>query len=261
MPTFDTNAFHAALNSASLGAAIIAQASTGSTNDDARAAASEGMPHGAVFVADEQTNGRGRRGNAWSAPRGACILASLLLRPDTAAEIWPRYTHVAGLAIAQALDACGLDAQLKWPNDVYLNGKKVAGILVETAWQGTQGFVVLGFGINALGSSEHFPPELRESLTTVEAEALTASVSREWLLAQVLNRLEILLPQAETNFQSMLDEAWRRSWLRGHAITLQADGMTRSGVAVGLSPIGGLLIRAANGEVHEYWSADIVRRA
>jgi BirA family transcriptional regulator, biotin operon repressor / biotin---[acetyl-CoA-carboxylase] ligase len=258
MAVFSPEDFSAALRTSQLGQPLVCADETGSTNDDARAAALEGFAHGSLFLAESQTQGRGRRGNVWMAPAGSCLLVSLLLRPKSTLEMWPRYTHAVGLAVLQALDAAGLNATLKWPNDVYLNGKKVAGILLESSWQGAGGFVVAGFGINVFGDTKQYPVELRETLTTVEGEG--SRVTREWLLAQVLNNLQPLLTTAEESFPTLLEAVWERNWIKNQAISLQADGQQHTGQAVGLSSSGGLLLRQRNGEIREFWAADFVRK-
>src|SRR5512140_2750495 len=130
--------------------------STDSTNAVARELAAAGAPHGTVVTADEQTAGRGRQGRTWSAPAGRAILCSIVVRDPP--RLLPLLT---GVAVAETV---GEGAQIKWPNDVWHRGRKVAGILVEGRPQ--EGWAVVGIGLNVALRREDFPPELRDIATT-----------------------------------------------------------------------------------------------
>ncbi|MBV9004457.1 MAG: biotin--[acetyl-CoA-carboxylase] ligase, partial [Solirubrobacterales bacterium] len=147
-----------------------------STNERARELAERGAPHGTLVTAAEQAAGRGRQGRTWNAPRGRAILCSLVLHKV------PRLLPLAaGVAVAEV---AGADARVKWPNDVLVDGRKVAGILVEGRPQ--EGWAVLGIGINVAVRPEELPPELRDRAGTLglEPDAI------EPLLARLLGSLE-----------------------------------------------------------------------
>ncbi len=147
-----------------------------STNERARELAERGAPHGTLVTAAEQAAGRGRQGRTWSAPRGRAILCSLVLHKV------PRLLPLAaGVAVAEVVDA---DARVKWPNDVLVGGRKIAGILVEGRPQ--EGWAVLGIGINVAVRPEDLPPELRDRAGTLELEADAI----EPMLARLLGSLE-----------------------------------------------------------------------
>lgn len=147
-----------------------------STNERARELAERGAPHGTLVTAAEQAAGRGRQGRTWTAPRGRAILCSLVLHKV------PRLLPLAaGVAVAEVVDA---DARVKWPNDVLVGGRKVAGILVEGRPQ--EGWAVLGIGINVAVRSEDLPPELRDRAGTLELEADAI----EPMLVRLLGSLE-----------------------------------------------------------------------
>ena len=140
---------------------------TTSTNDRARELAGTGAPHGTLVTAEEQTAGRGRQGRTWVAPAGSSLLLSLVLR-----ETDPLLPLRAGLAVA---DLAGAAALVKWPNDVLLDGRKVAGVLVEARPQ--EGWAVLGIGVNAALDIGELPPELRETAGTLGRTDLEATLS------------------------------------------------------------------------------------
>jgi BirA family biotin operon repressor/biotin-[acetyl-CoA-carboxylase] ligase len=143
-------------------------------------------PEGAVAVADEQTAGRGRLGREWVAPAGSSLLASVVLRPDVPTANLPELSLVAGRAVAQALaELVGVLPDVKWPNDVLLNGRKVAGILAEAR----DGRVVLGFGINVSQSADELPGRPTHPATSVLLET-GRKVPRVDVLAAVLEQLE-----------------------------------------------------------------------
>jgi BirA family biotin operon repressor/biotin-[acetyl-CoA-carboxylase] ligase len=143
----------------------------GSTNQRARELAEEGAAHGTLVTADEQTAGRGRRGNAWFAPPGSCLLYSGLVRPF-AVDQAPLLPLAVPLAVCEAAEAVApVRCQVKWPNDIWIDERKVSGVLVEA--RPDEGWAVVGVGLNVAITEDEFPPELREtaiSLLPTEAE-------------------------------------------------------------------------------------------
>lgn len=163
---------------------------TASTNLEAVYAAGEGAPEGRIVVAEGQTRGRGRKGHDWfTAPRG--IQFSVVLYPESSFWDAEKFTHEAALAVANAVkDLTGLEAVFKMPNDVLVNGKKIAGVLVETGYRGNEPeWAVTGLGCNANALPEDFPESVRHKVTSIFAES-GVPVSRAELLAAILNRLE-----------------------------------------------------------------------
>ena len=238
---------------------------TTSTNDEARRLALAGAPDWTVVLAEEQTAGRGRRGAQWISPPGRNGIVSVLHRPS--AELppakWARLTLAAALAGCDALDAvAGLSAaaEVKWPNDLYLSGRKIAGILVESVLAAKGGFVVIGTGFNLNLEPEDFPRELRETATSVRMECGGVVVDRTRFLTNFLKALQTRCSQAAGDFESLKTEAWRRSWLAGHRVTLTSAGQQLEGTVCGLGPEGELLLEHADGSVFVISSADVVRR-
>ncbi len=162
---------------------------TGSTNLLAKQAGEEDAPHGALFVADEQTAGRGRRGRSWQSPPGANIYFTILLRPDFAPDQASMLTLVMAHSVACAIHRItGLEPSIKWPNDVLLEGKKVCGILTEMSVEREYiHYVVCGVGINVV--SQDFPEGIREHATSVE-EVYGQAVSKGVLLQYVMEAFE-----------------------------------------------------------------------
>ncbi len=162
---------------------------TGSTNADIKRLAEENAPQGTMALADMQVDGRGRRGRSWSSPKGTAIYFSLLLRPAVTPNQAPMITLLMALAVAKAIEeTCGLEAKIKWPNDVIVNGKKVCGILTEMSLETDFiHFVVIGTGINV--NQESFLEELKDRATSLYLEK-GRKVIRAELLEQVLLHFE-----------------------------------------------------------------------
>ena len=186
---------------------------TGSTNDRARELATAGAPHGTLVTAAAQSAGRGRQGRQWSAPPGRALLMSLVLR-----DVHPLLPLAAAVAVAQT---AGDDARIKWPNDVQLGGRKVAGILAEGRPQ--EGWAVLGVGVNVAVRVEDLPAELHSTAATLGREP--AGV--EPFLAELLAALERALALAPGD---VLD-AWRaRDALTGREISWPGGRGTAAGI-------------------------------
>jgi BirA family biotin operon repressor/biotin-[acetyl-CoA-carboxylase] ligase len=197
--------------------------SVGSTNDRARALAERGAPHGTMVTAGEQTAGRGRHGRSWSTPPGVAIAASLVLRE------WDGLLSLrAGLAVA---DLAGPQARVKWPNDVWLSGLKVAGILVET--RNGSGWAVLGIGVNVALDPATLPPEVAAVAGTLGR----APDAVEPALRELLEALERRLAQAP---ESVVADLRERDALRGRRVA-HAGG---EGVGAGIDATGALLVES-----------------
>ena len=215
----------------------------GSTNDVANALAERGADEGVVVIADHQTAGRGRLGRTWASPPGAGLYVSAVLRPSPRAA--GLLTIAAGVAVAQAVStATGLDVQLKWPNDVHVGGRKVAGILAE----GAPRHVVLGMGINVLPSA--YPPEVARLATSLEAE-LGRHVDRGLLLAECLAALAERYRELNQNGARSVVDAWRTraSSMLGRRVEWDASGRSRVGLTENIDEDGALVVRSGSGLV------------
>ena len=246
------------LNTHDIGQVLHCFQSIGSTSDQAKALAEDGAGHGEVVVTEAQTGGRGRRGRSWvTAPRRN-VAFSVVLRPSglpTARA--PELTLVASLAICDALRRAGVDAGIKWPNDVLVGGRKIAGILTELAAEPDQvHWVVVGVGVNVNARAEDFPPELRGLATSVLLER-GQPAPRALFLAACLTLLEEWYDRhAEEGFEP-IRAAWKeRSVTLGREVMVQLDGRELVGRAEDLDATGALLVRSAAG-VERVTSGDV----
>ncbi len=253
--SFDADRFRARARETKLklGRPLMYTPSTGSTNDNALLAARSGAPHGSLFVADEQTAGRGRRGNTWLATPGESLLFSVLLRPELELAQVSALTLAVGLALRDAVaPLLGVPAQLKWPNDLYVNKKKLAGILVESQMQGERlQAVVVGIGLNV--ATRDFPAEIAARATSLALLGVTA-LEREPVLHAVLEALaERLAAYQESGVAGILDELNAADALRGERV--RVDG--QSGVGRGFDAQGRLLLEDDAGTVHAILSGTV----
>lgn len=219
----------------------------GSTNDIARALAVEGAPAGTVVLADEQTAGRGRGGRAWSSPPGMGVWMSIVLRPPSlpAPGLLP---ILVGLAAAEKLDRYTHPSvvRVKWPNDLQVGGRKLAGILCEATWDGSgPSFVVVGIGINVLHFPADFPPELRDTATSLRQEGFGAprGFVAGAVVESVLRRLAGVPAELD---DALLAELAARDALRGRVVHVTGPEEL-SGTAEGITPAGALLVRTDGG--------------
>jgi BirA family biotin operon repressor/biotin-[acetyl-CoA-carboxylase] ligase len=220
---------------------------TTSTNDTLRELALAGAPEGVVVVAGEQTRGRGRRGRAWHGEKSRSLLFSLLLRPKITLDQWPALAWLAGLATAEACAAiAGCPIGTKWPNDVIFEGRKLAGVLVESR---IPDFAVVGIGVNVAGLPTDFPAELALTATSLEAVG-GAAVSAEDTLAGIVNCLDALYQlvlQGRTS--ELLDRSRAFESTLGKHLTIQLGERQVEGFAADLTAQGGLILRTADGEL------------
>ena len=218
-----------------------------STNDVALTLAARGAAEGSVVAADAQTTGRGRHGRTWASPAGAGVYASVVLRPRPKEA--PLLTIAAGVGIAEGIEAAtGLRPLLKWPNDVYIGDRKLAGILAEaaTSGDGVQS-VVLGFGINVAPAA--YPLEVAARATSLEAE-LGRPVDRGLVLAECLAALAARYLQLQTRREAIAT-AWRARAVSiiGRHVEWETAGVVERGIAEDIDDDGALRVRTGTGVV------------
>jgi BirA family biotin operon repressor/biotin-[acetyl-CoA-carboxylase] ligase len=238
--------------------AVHLYARAGSTNDVARALAEGGAPAGTAVLAEEQVAGRGRSGRPWSSSPGLGVWLSLVLRPQPLAA--PGLLPIlVGLAAAEALDPFVRPARvaLKWPNDLQLAGRKLAGILCEGSWDAAgPGFVVAGIGINVLHAADDFPPELRDAATSLRIAAGWGPPRAE-VAGAVAGAVVRRLAAAPAELSGALLEALAaRDALVGRGIRVTgAEELV--GRAMGITPGGALLVRTAAGALRTVRSGTV----
>ncbi len=204
----------------------------GSTNAEARRLAIEGAPSGTLVTSEEQTDGRGRQGRAWATPAGKALAYSLVVRVEI--EIPGLFPLRAGLAACDAIESEGVEeALVKWPNDVMVDGRKCAGILVEARPQ--DGWAVIGIGVNLSIGPEEFPPEIRDRATSVGGQTTIPS------MIDSLNRgLDRWLDESDA---AVLAELGERDYLAGREVTWEGG----AGRASGIAPDGSLIVTSLDG--------------
>src|ERR1700687_18204 len=204
-----------------------------STNQLAFQLALEGAVHGEVVIADRQTRGKGRRGRAWISPPNLNLYCSIVLRPELPPQRSPEITLVAAVALAQTLNEIGAAARIKWPNDLQVEGRKVAGILTELSADPDQiHFAILGMGINLNAGRSDFPAELQEPPPSV-AEVVVHRVSRAAFAPRLWKHLESWLrTHAEQGFPPVR-AVWKKAAATlGRKVRIQEEGKLIEGTAV-----------------------------
>ena len=227
----------------------------GSTQGRARELAHGGAPHGTIVISRVQKGGRGRLGRSWGSPPGG-LWMSLVLRPELPAGLAPRVTQTAAVGVAKALWGFGVEARIKWPNDLLVGGRKICGILAESSAayapsrdQRLLDFVVLGVGLNAnldpddLGVPDREPATLRSELGR--------DVDLVGLLGALLSNLDSELGRIR-NFAAILDD-WRAlNCTLGNPVRVQRFGEILDGRAADLTPEGALLLETPEGAVEVF---------
>lgn len=236
--------------------------STPSTNILAKKLAEKGAMHGSAVIAANQTEGRGRLGKSWFSAGGKGLFCSIIVRPRIAAEDFPKITLAAGLAVAQAIDRLfGGFTQLKWPNDIFLDGKKCGGILTESSTMpepSAERFAVIGIGMNLCSSIEDFPEELQSKATSL---FLVTGICPDvfQFFTQVRDELLQMLDLFyEDGFPPILTAWKRRDFLLGKEMECVGfDGNIIAGVSLGPDAEGQLHIKDVYGEIHTVLTGDI----
>ncbi len=229
-----------------LGAQRIDLASCASTNDEAARFARAGAIHGTVVISERQEAGRGRDGRAWASPTGGLYFSAVMRPPLPLAEV-PPLTLAIGIAVCDAARAFGAAAQLKWPNDVLVADKKLAGVLVETQSQsGRLDSVIVGIGVNL----EIVPPEVAHRATALH-------VDREKFIAELIAQLEVWTDRYIACGLEMIVPAWQERMAPGLSARATINGAPMVGELAGIDGDGALLLRDPGGIVHRVRSGDV----
>lgn len=234
---------------------------TDSTNLRAKALAAHGAAEGVVVVAETQTSGRGRRGRSWYSPPGQSIYTSIILRPPMAPAQAPQITLMTAVALAQTLSqTAGLDAKIKWPNDILINGKKIAGILTEISTDmDVVDYVVVGLGINVNTPENEMPVDIREIATSALIQK-GRPLPRVALLCALLKIFEQCYEQLNTEGFPPIMVKWRQmSDIIGQPVYVDVLDKRYTGIVAAVDDDGVLILEDAHGRRHRIFSGDVTR--
>lgn len=233
-----------------------------STNLEARRLANQGAEEGTVVVTEEQAAGRGRLSRGWYSPFGKGLWFSLILRPDFLPSEASKCTLMAAVALTKAFHKMGLvDAGIKWPNDILVNGRKLVGILTEMSGSMEEiSYIVMGIGINVKTKQEELPEEIKHIATSLLMEGI--DIERTEAFKIVLEELEHQYYEVlDRGFEETLQE-WRQlSVTLGQEIEVRTPGDTYEGIALDIDEDGNLLVKTMNGDIERIIAGDISIRS
>lgn len=248
------------LSTTRIGRHLVCLPETTSTNADAFHLAESGAEEGTVVIADAQSGGKGRRGRVWSSPSGVNLYCSVVLRPSIMPHEAPQLTFLSAVAVARAIEqATALKPEIKWPNDVLINGRKVAGLLNEMSAETDRvNFVILGIGVNLNMTMAQFPADLRTPATSLLQEQ-RLPVNRARFAAAMLGELDRLYAGfLAYGFDPVRDEWKLRCNANGHAVVVsEGDVETVRGMFHGIDGDGALLVQSPDGTVERILSGDV----
>ena len=231
---------------------------TDSTNNRAKDSGEKNGAHGTLFIADKQNAGKGRRGRAWESPSGKSIYMTILLRPQITPDKAPMLTLIMGLSVAEGIrKVSGAETEIKWPNDIVMNKKKVCGILTEMATEMEYvNYVVIGVGINV--NQEYFSEGIKEIATSLYEETGTV-YQRSELIAAVLERFEKNYEMfLETGDLSAVRKAYDSILVnRGQEVKVLEPGNEYRAVAEGINKNGELIVRLSDGRQKNTFAGEV----
>ncbi|MCF6408209.1 biotin--[acetyl-CoA-carboxylase] ligase [Pseudalkalibacillus salsuginis] len=245
------------LNTEKLGQEIHYEESVSSTQEIAHRHALNNAPEGTIVIADEQTSGRGRLGRSWHSPKGSGVWMSVILRPNIPPQKAPQLTLLAAVSVVQGVQqVTGEDAQIKWPNDILIDGKKVVGILTELQAEADRvNSVIIGIGINV--NTAAFPDEISNIATSLKIASGT-EIERAHLVRSILEKMEKLYTLYLEHGFSPIKLLWEGSAASlGKRIRVRTIAGELYGKAQGITEEGVLLVEDDLGTVHRVYSADI----
>ena len=230
-----------------------------STNIYARQAGEKGSAQGLVVVADQQTAGRGRLGRSWVSPSGVNVYCSVLLRPQIPVQKAPQLTFLSAVSVAETIEkCCGLTAQVKWPNDVLVDGLKIAGLLNEMSAETEMiHFVVLGMGINLNISADQLPE--RQNYPATSAYLLTGQqVDRCGFVRELLQTLDRYYLELLNDGFAPIRKRWEaRCNIMNQRVRVEQGDIILTGTVVGLESDGALILQGDDGDIKKIVSGDV----
>ena len=231
----------------------------GSTNTEAIEQAKRGADEGLVVVAREQTAGRGRNGRTWISEKDAGLFFSIVLRPQTDAKFLPLLTMMAAVGVFEMLRGLGLEPDIKWPNDVLVNDKKICGVLAETVETPRGRAIILGIGINLRYSN--YLPEVAALITSIEKETGRPPDAEDVLRVMTRPLSDLYDIYCSSEGPRKIREAWgeRSSYLEGAEVTANIANGTLQGTTRGIEENGALRIEKKNGSIEIIHAGDVAR--
>lgn len=245
------------LKTESFGKKVVHRQVVDSTNNLAKELAGRGEAEGTVVISEEQSRGKGRLERAWTSPRGG-IWLSIILRPEVLPSEASRFTLLAAVSVAKAIEKLGIEPEIKWPNDVLIDGKKICGILLELSAQPDKvDYLIIGFGINANIEKSKLPRESRARATTL-ADALGKKVNRQNLVADLLLELE-------KDYGRLMKGGWKhikKEWMaQSKMLHKKVELNTLHGVVegefAGVDESGAMRLRLPQGDVKTFAAGDV----
>ena len=251
-----------------LGAEIVGEklfvyAEVGSTNDVLRELMGDGLAsEGAVVVSDSQTAGRGRLGRKWVSPAGRNLYLSALFCPEISPQKSSVFTFLASCALVEVFSAYGVDATIKWPNDILVNGKKISGVLTELCTSyGSVNYLVIGIGVNLNLPEEFIRREMEDisEKTTSLSVLLGEEVGRERFCAELINALDRFYGEFRRRGTRGIVDMWVERWgFLGKEISVDVSGEVISGVVERVDATGFLYLRTDEGDLRKVITGDTV---
>lgn len=233
-----------------------------STNKKAKEIAQD-EEEGAVLIAEEQTEGKGRMGRTWISPKGKGIWMTIILKPNIEPMKVPKITLIGAAAVHKALDKMGIKTQIKWPNDILIDGKKICGILTEMSGElNLINYIIMGIGINVNLDEKDIPDELKDRATSLKI-SLGKETNRKKLTAYILNEFEDLYMKFKENddIDEVLKICRENSILLGEEVKIIRGNNVRLGKAIDINEDGELLVKFKGDNVEKIYSGEVSLRA
>lgn len=239
------------LNTKVIGRNVMFLEQVDSTNNYAK---NNDLSNGSIVTCEEQTTGRGRLGRRWESQKGMCM--TIVLIPEIELSQISRITQVGAAAVAKALEELEINAQIKWPNDIFLNGKKICGILTEMKTEKDKHpYVVVGIGMNV--NNDHFPDEIKDIASSVFLETGNI-IEKSLIAAKILNNFEELYNEfISGNFNLSLDICRKKSFVLGKQINLIENNSVRKATAVDIGSEGELVVVTEDGKTEKIISGEV----
>lgn len=242
-----------------IGRKIIHFSSIGSTNDKAKELAESGEPEGTVVVSEEQTNGKGRVGRKWISEAYKGILMSIILKPNIDMSAVTLVTQIGCASVGSAINKLTDNVQVKWPNDILINGKKICGVLTESAGEADKtDYIILGIGINVNQTESELPESLSVTSTSLKIE-MKRDISRQILVSDIFNEFEKQYQKMQecNNADETLNFCRMHSNIIGKNVLLKRNDWQSKAKAIDLNQQGQLMVRYNDGTCESISSADI----